>query len=158
MSLGGPEIIVILIVALLVFGPHRLPDIGRQLGKAIREFRKIEQTVKTEISQALDLDSEPEAPDTRAPYYGDPTNVPDRPDETVAPERNEPGAVADADDHSPIPAAFLDAAADDATEPPSTADDTAPNDTAASDDDDSADDASDESAGTAGKADGDSTR
>ena len=149
MSLGGPEIIVILIVALLVFGPHRLPDIGRQLGKAIREFRKIEQTVKTEISQALDLDAEPETADTRAPYYGDPTNVPDG----VAPERNEPGAVADADDHAPIPAEFLEDGGDDATE-------AAPGDVGAPDagDDASDDAASDQEADTPDRADGDSTR
>lgn len=149
MSLGGPEIIVILIVALLVFGPHRLPDIGRQLGKAIREFRKIEQTVKTEISQALDLDAEPETTDTRAPYYGDPTNVPD----AVAPERNEPGAVADADDHAPIPAAFLEDGGDDAAETAPAAVDTpdaGPGDTK--------DDATDDSADAPGEADGDTTR
>ena len=38
-GIGGSEIIVILIVALLVFGPKRLPEIGRSLGKGMREFK-----------------------------------------------------------------------------------------------------------------------
>lgn len=39
-GLGIPELIVILVVALLVFGPGRLPEIGGALGKGIRDFRK----------------------------------------------------------------------------------------------------------------------
>lgn len=39
-SLGAPELIVILVVALLVFGPKKLPDLGRSLGEAIRGFKK----------------------------------------------------------------------------------------------------------------------
>jgi sec-independent protein translocase protein TatA len=39
-SLGMPELIVILVVALVVFGPSKLPDLGRSLGEAIRGFKK----------------------------------------------------------------------------------------------------------------------
>lgn len=39
-GLGAPELIVILVVALVVFGPGRLPEIGGALGKGIRDFRK----------------------------------------------------------------------------------------------------------------------
>lgn len=39
-GLGAPELIVILVVALLIFGPGRLPEIGGALGKGIRDFRK----------------------------------------------------------------------------------------------------------------------
>jgi len=39
-SLGMPELIVILVVALIVFGPSKLPDLGKSLGEAIRGFKK----------------------------------------------------------------------------------------------------------------------
>ena len=39
-SLGGWELIIILVVVLVIFGPKRLPEMGRSLGKAIREFKK----------------------------------------------------------------------------------------------------------------------
>ncbi|MFZ4516203.1 MAG: Sec-independent protein translocase subunit TatA/TatB [Acidimicrobiia bacterium] len=76
MSIGGPEILVILVLALLVFGPTRLPEIGRQLGKALRELRNIEHRVKSEISDALDIEGT-HSEQARAPQYGDPTNVPE---------------------------------------------------------------------------------
>jgi len=53
MSIGTPEILVILLVALLVFGPHRLPDVARQVGGAMRELRKIQDTVRGELDTVL---------------------------------------------------------------------------------------------------------
>lgn len=50
--LGTTEIIVILIIALLVFGPQKLPEIGRQIGSAMREMRKM----SADVQRALDFD------------------------------------------------------------------------------------------------------
>ena len=67
MSVGTPEIFVILIVALLVFGPQRLPEVGRQVGAAMRELRKIQDTVRGEMDMVLN------------PEHGtSPTDVADR--------------------------------------------------------------------------------
>ena len=49
MNIGPTEIIVVLIIALLVFGPKRLPQMGRSLGKGVREFRKAAETAKSEL-------------------------------------------------------------------------------------------------------------
>jgi sec-independent protein translocase protein TatA len=38
-NIGLPEILIVLIIALIVFGPKRLPELGRSVGKGIREFR-----------------------------------------------------------------------------------------------------------------------
>jgi TatA/E family protein of Tat protein translocase len=46
LNVGPQELIVILIIALLVVGPHRLPEVSRQLGRGLREFRKIQDDVK----------------------------------------------------------------------------------------------------------------
>ena len=56
MNLGAPEILVILVVALLVFGPHKLPEIGRQVGGAMRELRKMQDSVKQELHTVMNDD------------------------------------------------------------------------------------------------------
>lgn len=48
-GIGMQELIVIFIVVLLVFGPKRLPDIGKALGRGIREFRKATNEIKEEM-------------------------------------------------------------------------------------------------------------
>jgi TatA/E family protein of Tat protein translocase len=53
MNLGPAEIIVVLVVALIVFGPKRLPEVGRQVGGALRELRKVQDTVRTEINTVI---------------------------------------------------------------------------------------------------------
>jgi sec-independent protein translocase protein TatA len=50
--LGTQEIVVVLILALIVFGPQKLPEIGRQVGSAMRELRKM----SGDVQRALDLD------------------------------------------------------------------------------------------------------
>ena len=54
MSLGPAEILVVLVIALVVFGPKRLPEVGRQVGGALRELRKVQDTVQSEIRTVLD--------------------------------------------------------------------------------------------------------
>jgi TatA/E family protein of Tat protein translocase len=104
MNLGGPEILVILVVALLVFGPNRLPEIGKQLGKALREFRKVEERVKSELSGVLDLEGTDAKVDDQslAPQYGDPTNVPDQPEPAPQVSREVPTAVDEHNEPPPI--------------------------------------------------------
>jgi sec-independent protein translocase protein TatA len=54
-GIGLPELIVILIVALLVVGPSRLPDLAKSLGKAFNEFKKmaddVKETLNTEVAE-----------------------------------------------------------------------------------------------------------
>src|SRR5437660_12728798 len=61
-SLGPAEILVILVVALIVLGPKRLPEAGRQVGKALAEIRHWSTTVQDEIRDALEAESEPQPP------------------------------------------------------------------------------------------------
>ena len=59
MSLGPEKIILILVVALIVFGPQRLPEIARQVGAALRELRRMQDTVRGELEQVLHPDFSP---------------------------------------------------------------------------------------------------
>jgi sec-independent protein translocase protein TatB len=56
MSLGPEKIILILVVALIVFGPQRLPDIARQVGSILRELRRMQDTVRDELEHVLHPD------------------------------------------------------------------------------------------------------
>jgi TatA/E family protein of Tat protein translocase len=71
-QLGPAEVLVILVVALLVFGPKRLPEVGRQVGRGLRELRKIQETVRDEINDVIHH----EDPDDGPPGYPSPPPVP----------------------------------------------------------------------------------
>jgi sec-independent protein translocase protein TatA len=57
MSIGPAEIIIVLVIALLVFGPSRLPQMGRSLGRGVREFKKAADTAKNELGLSEVTDS-----------------------------------------------------------------------------------------------------
>ncbi len=50
-GLGTPELILILVVALIVFGPKKLPEMGRAIGRAMKEFRKGTQELTEELGK-----------------------------------------------------------------------------------------------------------
>lgn len=52
-SIGPAELILIFIVALLVFGPKKLPEIGKSVGKAIREFKRTSEEIKGRIEDEI---------------------------------------------------------------------------------------------------------
>ncbi len=58
--IGWPEIILVLIIALLLFGAKRLPEIGRSMGKAIKEFKKSFKDVTDELDEDLKSPEEKE--------------------------------------------------------------------------------------------------
>ena len=57
-GIGAPELILILVVGLIVFGPGKLPEMGRTLGKGLREFRKASNA----LTQAMNAPEPPPAP------------------------------------------------------------------------------------------------
>jgi TatA/E family protein of Tat protein translocase len=68
-NIGAPELIIILIIALVVLGPGRLPDVAQSLGKSVREFRK----AATDLSDATNLEpTTAKPPATAAPITAQP--------------------------------------------------------------------------------------
>lgn len=92
MSLGPAEILVIFVIALLVFGPNRLPEVGRQVGKGVRELRKFQQMLKSDLDEVLADDVSdhaepaPQLPPLPAPVDGATVPPPDTPDVAPTPE------------------------------------------------------------------------
>jgi Tat protein translocase TatB subunit len=64
LNVGGGEILMILVVALIFLGPTRLPEAGRQVGRAIAEFRRMTSGVQRDLKDALDMDGVRESIDT----------------------------------------------------------------------------------------------
>jgi sec-independent protein translocase protein TatA len=48
-SIGWPELVVLLVVVLIIFGPGKLPDIGNAIGRGVREFRKASNDLESSI-------------------------------------------------------------------------------------------------------------
>jgi sec-independent protein translocase protein TatA len=68
-SFGPGELIIVLIIALIVIGPGRLPDVGSALGKSIREFRK----ASSDVQDATRVETKPPAtPPVAAPPASSP--------------------------------------------------------------------------------------
>ncbi|HEX5760188.1 MAG TPA: twin-arginine translocase TatA/TatE family subunit [Thermoanaerobaculia bacterium] len=65
--LGVPEMLFILVLVLLVFGPKRLPEVGRMVGKGLGEFRRASNELKRSISTELSIEELEEAPPRRRP-------------------------------------------------------------------------------------------
>lgn len=59
-QIGMPEIIIILVVALFLFGAKRLPEIGKSLGKGIREFKTGVKGLGDDVREGMEDDSEPQ--------------------------------------------------------------------------------------------------
>ena len=55
-SIGGPELLLILVLAFLLFGPRKLPEIGRSLGKVVGEFRRATQEFRTGVEREIELE------------------------------------------------------------------------------------------------------
>ena len=69
-SLGTPEIVTIIVLALLVFGPKKLPEVGRSVGKAIREFKKNSEEIADSFKLDVDHDSSSTAQNEYVSQYG----------------------------------------------------------------------------------------
>jgi len=95
-GIGMPELIVILVIALIVIGPKKLPDLAKALGKGMAEFRKATQEIKDSLDveedlnevkndlvdsiSGLDIPEEPEPPkstEAEEPAYSDMDEVPE---------------------------------------------------------------------------------
>ena len=136
MNLGLPEMIFIFLLALIIFGPRKLPEIGRQIGRAMGEFKKASNEFKSQIEgeiRNLELEetvkraSDPQilppqgsvantsltdaaAPTGAAVAVHDPAPAPDAPttlDAAVTPDAAAPAPAASAHDAAPAPEAAV---------------------------------------------------
>jgi sec-independent protein translocase protein TatA len=66
-SIGMPELIIILTIALIIFGPRKLPELGRSLGKSLSEFKRASNELKNTLDEEIRLEDQRSAERQRAP-------------------------------------------------------------------------------------------
>ncbi len=54
--LGGTELLIILVVGFLIFGPKKLPEIGKAFGDTVREFKKSAKDAQNDVKEAMELE------------------------------------------------------------------------------------------------------
>jgi sec-independent protein translocase protein TatA len=87
-NIGAPELIVILVIALLIIGPGKLPDVGSALGKSIREFRK----ASSDVQEAAKIDTSPIPPPNASSTPPEPNvlHTPTAPPQSTPPQSTPP--------------------------------------------------------------------
>ncbi|MFN7915386.1 MAG: TatA/E family twin arginine-targeting protein translocase [Vicinamibacterales bacterium] len=95
-SLGMPELIIIFVIALIIFGPRKLPELGRSLGKSLAEFKRASNELKSTLEEEIRIEeqqqkSEPAKVVTAAPVAAEP-QVTAAPAEPVAAVRHDHSA------------------------------------------------------------------
>ncbi len=57
-SIGMPELIIIFVIALIIFGPRKLPELGRSLGKSINEFKRASNELKNTLDEEIRVEEQ----------------------------------------------------------------------------------------------------
>ena len=57
-SIGMPELIIILVIALIIFGPRKLPELGRSLGRSINEFKKASNELRSTLEDEIRVEEQ----------------------------------------------------------------------------------------------------
>jgi sec-independent protein translocase protein TatA len=92
-SIGMPELIVIFVIALIIFGPKKLPELGRSLGRSLNEFKRASNELKNTLEEEVRMEEQREKSAAEKPATP-PVVVATTPPVVVAP----PSTVARTDD------------------------------------------------------------
>ena len=77
-SIGMPELMIILVIALIIFGPRKLPELGRSLGRSLKEFKRASNELRNTLDEEIRVEEERSAdrqrrPEPAVPRVGDET-------------------------------------------------------------------------------------
>lgn len=84
-SIGMPELVIIFVIALIIFGPRKLPELGKSLGRSINEFKRASNELKNTLEDEIRVEEQKTPVAPRAATPGS-TPTPSVPDSVVARE------------------------------------------------------------------------
>jgi len=85
-SIGMPELVIIFVIALIIFGPRKLPELGKSLGRSINEFKRASNELKSTLEDEIRVEEQKTPAAPRAATTPGPTPTPSVPDSVVARE------------------------------------------------------------------------
>ena len=83
-SIGMPELIVIFVIALIIFGPRKLPELGKSLGKSIAEFKRASNELRNTLEEEIRIDEQRQKSAAPLPAASSTTPLSAVPSEPVA--------------------------------------------------------------------------
>ena len=99
--IGIWEMVIILVIALIVFGPRKLPELGRSLGKSLGEFKRASNELRNTLDEEIRIE-ERRPPKEAAPKAAAPKSAPaGAPDDVAAPDATAPDATEGAKPDAP---------------------------------------------------------
>jgi sec-independent protein translocase protein TatA len=100
-SIGMPELIIILVIALIIFGPRKLPELGKSLGRSLNEFKKASTDLQNTLEQEIKIEEQKEAADKFKVDENKFKKPADTDDNPAPPHTVTPGPGSGADDQEP---------------------------------------------------------
>ena len=85
-SIGVPELIIILTIALIIFGPRKLPELGRSLGRSLSEFKRASNELRATLDEEIRIDEQRQSEQARASSAA----TPDAPAQAPPPDGSVP--------------------------------------------------------------------
>ena len=93
-SIGMPELIIIFVIALIIFGPRKLPELGRSLGKSIAEFKKASNELRNTLEDEIRVEEQRSKVEASKPAI----ETPSSPSASSVPHTEPPVAAAQSAD------------------------------------------------------------
>jgi sec-independent protein translocase protein TatA len=74
--IGMPELVIIMVIALIIFGPRKLPELGRSIGRSLNEFKRASNELRSTLDEEIRVEEQRSAERQRPPADSDEAGIP----------------------------------------------------------------------------------